>query len=161
MIIEKAHKLMARVETINEKIHAEQLHAVPAAPAGGNNLPSPGPAFDTTATGVVPTRAAGTDFNIAGDEKQQALNDQLKKAMDGMEPREKGEAKPGGGQKKFIEVGDERVEIPDDFPLIEITPKDSFKPATTPSEPVEIDSTKHYIDADTRPDGKKKPPLGD
>ena len=55
--------------------------------------------------------------------------------------------KPDDTQKKFIAVGDEHIEVPDDFPLVEITPKDgAFKPASTPPDKVQLDKTRFPVD---------------
>jgi hypothetical protein len=49
--------------------------------------------------------------------------------------------------KKFIAVGDEHIEVPDDFPLVEITPKEgAFKPASTPPDKVQLDKTRFPVD---------------
>nr|MDO8117929.1 hypothetical protein [Candidatus Sigynarchaeota archaeon] len=147
MIIEKAQKLMARVETIDEKIRAERLYSTPHEPTGALNFLSPGP-------GEEPPKEAAMVYQA--NEKQQDLNGQLKAAIEKMEPARKEGSKSSDG-KNFIEVGEERIEIPDNFPLIEITPKDSFKPAAVTSERLEIDSTKHYVDGESKADDKIKP----
>ena len=55
--------------------------------------------------------------------------------------------KPDDSQKKFIDVGDEHIEVPDDFPLVEITPKEgAFKPAVTPPDKVQLDKTRYPVD---------------
>lgn len=62
--------------------------------------------------------------------------------------------KTDGAQKKFIAVGDEHIEVPDDFPLVEITPKEgAFKPAKTPPDKVQLDKTRYPIDG-TKPSAK-------
>nr|MDO8087419.1 hypothetical protein [Candidatus Sigynarchaeum springense] len=58
----------------------------------------------------------------------------------------------GDADKKFINVGGQNIEVPDDFPLVEITPKDSFKPPSVPPEKIEIDKTRFSVD-----DGKNAP----
>jgi hypothetical protein len=60
----------------------------------------------------------------------------------------------GDADKKFINVGSQNIEVPDDFPLVEITPKDSFKPPSVPSEKVEIDKTRFNVDDGKRPPAK-------
>ncbi|NMC04392.1 MAG: hypothetical protein GYA24_04230, partial [Candidatus Lokiarchaeota archaeon] len=56
--------------------------------------------------------------------------------------------------KKFINVGTQNIEVPDDFPLVEITPKDSFKPPSVPPEKMQIDKTRIDVDDKGKPPGK-------
>ncbi|MHA1793275.1 MAG: hypothetical protein ACTSVI_11565, partial [Promethearchaeota archaeon] len=49
--------------------------------------------------------------------------------------------------KKFIEVGTEKITIPNDFPLVEITPDDSFKPPEIQPEKIQIDKVREYVNS--------------
>ncbi|HME52818.1 MAG TPA: hypothetical protein VKM55_11415 [Candidatus Lokiarchaeia archaeon] len=67
--------------------------------------------------------------------------------------------KTDGAQKKFIAVGEEHIEVPDDFPLVEITPAEgAFKPASAPSDKVEIDTTRYPVDEAKLPAKTAKKP---
>lgn len=140
MIITKAEKLMERVARIDEKIEAEQLAAVPEPPM---------PRHD-----AMPIMPAGQAMQPDHDLEARPSREDHDTDSRGPGPSADPTSRAGGDRgSKIIEVGDEDIAIPDDFPLIEITPKNSFKPASIPPEPTRIDSTKHPVDKDDKDDG--------
>ena len=131
MILQKADKLLDRVRAIESKLGGSvSYHVEPS----GNGKPLP-----------------ADDSPEIVDEGAPAK---------GMQPAPKSVVKPspgsssakGDADKKFINVGSQNIEVPDDFPLVEITPKDSFKPPSVPPEKMEIDKTRFKVD-----DGKGTP----
>ncbi len=130
MILQKADKLLDRVRTIESKLGGSVSYHVES--SSGKQLP----AEDSPA--------------IVDDEKP-ARSVQPSPSSTTKSAPSPGTAK-GDADKKFINVGNQNIEVPDDFPLVEITPKDSFKPPSVPPEKMEIDKTRFSVD-----DGKKAP----
>jgi len=142
MILQKADALMERVQHADGKLG--QL-------AGG--IPSSNPK------------------KVQENDDESVVIDVENPPVDAVKPRKKtstssktvtkssANIKPDDSQKKFIAVGDEHIEVPDDFPLVEITPKEgAFKPAKTPSDKVQLDKTRYPVN-DVTPSAKpaKKP----
>ncbi|MFX0100069.1 MAG: hypothetical protein ACFFCS_10855 [Candidatus Hodarchaeota archaeon] len=125
MISEKAQNLMKRVDKIDEKITVEEITESPAVEAQISDE-------DQATIGIEDSGSSDTSISINDEQDTITIVDDT----------------PAPKEKKFVEIGEEKIEIPDDFPLIEITPKDSFKPAEVASEKVKIDSTIHYVDKD-------------
>lgn len=124
MISEKAQNLMKRVDQIDEKISVEEIADEPEVEA----LTDEEATIPVAGEGK-PPEIQDSDVSIDHEDDSITIVDDAAEAED----------------KKFVEIGEEKIEIPDDFPLIEITPKDSFKPAEVESEKMQIDSTKHYV----------------
>ncbi|MHA1680193.1 MAG: hypothetical protein ACTSUE_04245 [Promethearchaeota archaeon] len=150
MILNKANKLMDRVKKIENEIadeemtppraveHVEDVHEPPRveSPVQSSEDESeyPGtPVSDQGSSIFSPTIPQFRDDGTA----------EMKRPVD---------AKGGRGEESFIKVGDVKIDIPDDFPLVEITPKDSFKPPEESSSKVEVDTTREYIENDDTKD---------
>lgn len=167
LIVEKSDAFVARVKRIEEKIKVEKLDyedgdeatllrmttnfpSTPASetePPGDDASHSPHPfneeAFDeqddvaSIETGE-PAGAAPVEEQIEGE------GEITEGVGDGFSTAGQDEINAGGGRS--ITVGDTVIDIPDDFPLIEITPPDSFKPASVEHETMEIDKTSYPVE---------------
>ncbi|MEX2681182.1 MAG: hypothetical protein Q6373_006250 [Candidatus Sigynarchaeota archaeon] len=140
MILQKADKLLDRVRAIESKLGGSVSFHVESSGS------KPHPTEDSPA--IVDENAPGA----------------------GLQPGPTIASKPapvpsiakGDTDKKFINVGNQNIEVPDDFPLVEITPKDSFKPPSVPPEKMEIDKTRFSVDDGKTTTAKPaaKPPPG-
>ncbi len=131
MILQKADKLLDRVRAIESKLGGSvSFHVEPS----------------------------GNDKSISTDDAPEIVDDGAPAKAIQTGPPSKAKLSPtpsttkSDADRKFINVGSQNIEVPDDFPLVEITPKDSFKPPSVPSEKVEIDKTRFNVD-----DGKRAP----
>ncbi len=122
MILQKADKLLDRVRAIESKL--------------GGSI-----SFHEESSGGKP---------LPVDDSPAIVDDQAPASAS--KPASAPGTAKGDADKKFINVGTQNIEVPDDFPLVEITPKDSFKPPSVPPEKMEIDKTRFSVD-----DGKKAP----
>lgn len=126
MIISKAQNLIKRVDRIDEKIRFEKIELKQSVDS--------------------PAQADEDLFVIEDEEPEQS--DQLKVSPSVSEKHETMEDE----SNKIINVGEEEINIPDDFPLIEITPSDSFQPPKIVPEKQEIDRTVEIIDEESQKD---------
>lgn len=164
MITNKANKLMERVERIDDKIAEEELDAgMPATPFQQDasktvmeereqhmegetvytepeiqDLPAPASSGDLQEQFTEPKEEREEVNEIADEPPSIGTNLQ-------------------GDDPQFIEVGDVKIEIPDDFPLKEIPRKDSFKPPDSEPDPVQIDKTREYVEKKEDGEGNGEP----
>jgi hypothetical protein len=129
MIIDKAQGLLTKAEQLDAKIKEEEY----TASMGAKLVPPVGM----------------EEPKIVDEEEEQDLT-----STEGESPPSPEESGPTGGSS--INVGDQAIDVPDDFPLKEITPKDSFREPKVKPDRTTIDSTKYYMDDDGS--GVKKPP---
>nr|MDO8108779.1 hypothetical protein [Candidatus Sigynarchaeota archaeon] len=132
MIQQKADGLMERVQRTEAKI------SQPSAPP--RKEPAPVEDEGPTVVETTPPPEESIKPKVGPFAKQQPGSDGS--------PAEA----PKGDKKNFINVGNEHIEVPDDFPLVEITPKEgAFKPPSKPSDKVQIDKTKFPVDGEQPP----------
>lgn len=133
MILQKADKLLDRVRAIESKQRGSvSLHVEPSGfmkDITGEDVPE---IINEASTAVAPKR--DTTGTASHTPAPRASKDEV--------------------EKKFINVGTQNIEVPDDFPLVEITPKDSFKPPSVPPEKMQIDKTRIDVDDKGKPPGK-------
>ena len=129
MIIDKAQGLLQKAEQLDAKIKEEEY---------------------TASMGAKLVPPVGVEEPATVDEEEE----DLPRAEEDLAPAPE---EPGPTGVDSITVGDQVIDVPDDFPLKEITPKDSFQEPRIKPDLTPIDSTKYYMDDDGG-SGEIKPP---